>query len=68
MVKEDWLGQLHQARIERDSAIIRVNDLVRWAREDGASWEEIAKALGVTRQAAWERYGPKVEEPHRPTS
>lgn len=22
------------------------------------SWAEIAEALGVTRQAAWERYGP----------
>jgi hypothetical protein len=62
MTKADWLDQLHDARVQRDTATIRVNDLVRWAREDGASWEEIAKELGVTRQAAWERYGPKVEE------
>jgi hypothetical protein len=68
MVKEDWLNQLYQARLERDTAIIRVNDYVRWAREDGATWEEIAKALGVTRQSASEKYGKGLEEPHWPTS
>ena len=26
------------------------------AREAGASWQGIADALGVTKQAAWERY------------
>lgn len=26
------------------------------------TWEQIGEALGVTRQAAWERYGRKVEE------
>ena len=67
MTKADWLGQIYQARLARDGATIRVNDLVRWAREDGASWEEIAKELGVTRQAAWERYGKGVEDPHPPT-
>jgi hypothetical protein len=33
--------------------------LRRWigvARRSGHSWQEIADALGVTRQAAWERF------------
>jgi hypothetical protein len=29
---------------------------VKYARKAGLSWAEIATALGVTRQAAWERW------------
>ncbi|MBM7785551.1 helix-turn-helix domain-containing protein [Tenggerimyces flavus] len=29
---------------------------VRLARKQGATWEEIGKALGVSRQSAWERF------------
>ena len=38
-------------------AKIDANELqtVRMARESGLSWTEIATALGVSRQAAWER-------------
>jgi hypothetical protein len=39
-----------------------LDELVAQARDEGASWKEIGMALGVTYQAAWERYGPKVEE------
>jgi hypothetical protein len=39
-----------------------IDELVGQARDEGASWKEIGTALGVTYQAAWERYGPKVEE------
>lgn len=31
-------------------------DLVRKARVAGSSWERIANALGISRQAAWEYY------------
>ena len=31
-------------------------DLVRRARDGGRTWTEIGEALGVSRQAAWERY------------
>jgi len=37
-------------------------DTVHAARQFGCTWKEIGTALGVTYQAAWERYGPKVEE------
>ena len=30
--------------------------LVQQAREAGQTWTEIGEALGVTRQAAWERF------------
>jgi hypothetical protein len=32
------------------------DELVTEARDGGASWQEIADALGVSRQAAWQRY------------
>jgi hypothetical protein len=31
---------------------------VRAARAQGRSWEEIGDAIGVTRQAAWQRFSP----------
>lgn len=31
-------------------------EAVRLARKQGATWEEIGKALGVSRQSAWERF------------
>lgn len=33
--------------------------LVRRLREDGTTWQEIADALGVSRQAAWRKYREK---------
>lgn len=30
---------------------------VRLARDQGHTWDEIGKACGVSRQAAWERFG-----------
>lgn len=37
------------ARLKLDVAVLR-------AREDGHSWATIGNVLGVTRQAAWERF------------
>ena len=31
---------------------------VRFDRARGATWEEIGALLGISRQAAWERFGP----------
>lgn len=41
-----------------------LREWVRIAREHGHSWREIAEALGVTRQSAWERF--KVVDEERP--
>ena len=43
----------------RDSADRKLFELVGFARDAGASWAAIGEALGVTTQAAHQRYGPK---------
>ena len=40
-----------QARVEE-----RMAALVAMARSQGRSWSEIGRALGVSKQTAWERY------------
>lgn len=34
----------------------KVGELVRYSRRSGKSWTEIGRGLGVSKQAAWERY------------
>ncbi len=41
----------------------RITDTVAAARRDGATWTEIAAALGVTRQTAHERYRRRASDP-----
>ncbi|MDP8937971.1 MAG: hypothetical protein M3O23_09645 [Actinomycetota bacterium] len=36
---------------------------VKAARAQGHTWEEIARAVGTTRQAAWQRYGAVAPAP-----
>ena len=43
----------------RDAADRKLFELVGFARDAGASWASIGEALGVTTQAAHQRYGPK---------
>jgi len=43
----------------RDAADQKLFELVGFARDAGASWSAIGEALGVTTQAAHQRYGPK---------
>lgn len=43
----------------RDTADRKLFDLVGFARDAGASWAAIGEALGVTTQAAHQRFGPK---------
>ncbi|MCP1411921.1 hypothetical protein [Paenarthrobacter sp. A20] len=47
------LTAIQQVRQACDLTELRT---VRYARKAGLSWAEIATALGVTRQAAWERW------------
>lgn len=57
---EAWKAQLvstlqcvREVRQKCDATELRT---VQHAREAGMSWTEIATALGVTRQSAWERW------------
>ena len=40
----------------RDSAEATFPELVNRAIEVGCTWSQIARALGVTKSSAWERY------------
>lgn len=44
----------------RDAADRKLYVLVGFARESGASWAAIGEALGVTTQAAHQRFGPRT--------
>ena len=50
----------------RDAADHKLFQLVGFARDQGASWAQIGEALGVSTQAAHQRYGPK--QPARKTA
>jgi hypothetical protein len=39
---------------------------VRLARMQGHTWEEIGKALGTSRQSAWERFCHPIDNPNGP--
>lgn len=55
-------GAEMQQRVEE-----RMGALVAMARRQGRSWTEIGRALGVSKQTAWERYSHSVRERGLPT-
>ena len=52
----DPLGALRGIRKSTQSVQAAVPEIVAMAREQRCTWEEIGDALGITRQAAWERF------------
>lgn len=48
-----------KARAEVDN----VREAVRAARKAHASWAQIGRALGISRQAAWEKYKDLDDDP-----
>ena len=52
------LSRLKAVRGEVDGLIVKA---VKGARRNGISWYKIGPALGITRQAATERFGDKVK-------
>lgn len=67
---EPSLAAIDLAQHALDQAERGLRDAVRSAREAGRTWQEIADVLGVTRQAAFKRFGhptdPETGEPLRP--
>lgn len=62
------------AAVERAAAALRhaeedLRESVRVARASGATWQEIADSLGVTRQSAFKRFGHDIDpQTERPAS
>jgi hypothetical protein len=44
-----------RARKEKE-AERKLRRAVQFARRNGASWQDLAEALGTTRQSAWQRF------------
>lgn len=69
--EEDWAGAVERAVDVRSAADDVVRAVVHEARRSGATWQVIGDALGVTRQAAFQRYGkpidPRTGEPMNTT-
>lgn len=42
-----------------EASRVALHDAVRAALDDGATWSDIGDVLGVSRQAAFQRFGPK---------
>jgi hypothetical protein len=59
LVTEDLRGIAEAAQAVRDNEM-RLRKAVQIARAHGRSWNQIAVALGVSRQAARQRFADKV--------
>jgi hypothetical protein len=60
IAREPMLALRAVSTIVRESEAI-LTDAVADCRTEGRSWEEIAEALGVTRQSAHRKYAPATE-------
>jgi len=56
----DPLAALRAARALRDALVEWESQLARAALAGGETWETIGAALGISRQAAWERLRPGI--------
>jgi transposase-like protein len=61
----DPVRALHELRVLRAEVDLLERELVRAALESGASFAAVARALGITRQAAHRRYRHLTSEPSR---
>lgn len=57
--KSRLLKRVATAAAAFEAARDALHQAVRTALDDGASWSEIGRVLGVSRQAAFQRFGPK---------
>lgn len=70
--EEDPLEAVRAAREVQDQADALMAAAVQQARAAGRTWQQIGEVLGVTRQAAFQRYGrpidPRTGEPMNTTA
>lgn len=63
-IKGDWQAQplefLRELKTCTSTLVEQLEaDAVAIARRKGSSWTDIGAALGISRQAAWERFAPE---------
>lgn len=58
--QEEMLATLPVIMRNADQVTAFATDWVGLLRERGTSWAAIGQALGVTRQAAWERFAKRI--------
>jgi hypothetical protein len=66
--KAQYLEAVSRAIARFEEARQALDDAVRAALDHGASWADIGGLLGVSRQAAFQRFGPKQASPDRDES
>ena len=54
------LDRVQALRMIAETAQSSLPHAVADAQEDGATWSQLGRMLDVSRQAAWERYGPRA--------
>lgn len=68
---DDWAATIGRAVSIQSAADDVVRAVIQQARDSGATWQVIGDALGVSRQAAFQRYGkpidPRTGEPMNTT-
>lgn len=59
--EDDWTGRIRLAIDLQTAAEDVTRVIVQHARSQGATWQAIGDALGVTRQAAFQRFGKPID-------
>ena len=59
MSDAEVLATLPQILASAEQNVFFAQEWVEMMRERGITWAEIGRVLGVTRQAAWERFAKK---------
>ena len=54
--RRHWQAKLDEAQTAVDRACFERRNAVAEARKAGLSWEDIGRALDITKQAAWEQF------------
>ena len=62
MSDAEVLATLPQILASAEQNVAFAHEWVEMLRERGISWAEIGRALGVSRQAAWERFARKSKD------